>query len=162
MILATKASPKPVPLGFEVTNGPDFHVLLVANVNASGGLMEIGSRGPAVSVTGLLTGARDLERAVVRSDPVRPVVVGDVADVRFGPASIRTGDAGVNGDPGVALVVFKQPDVDTVALSERVERALGEIAATAPAKRCSRARRAPACRRSCTRTARASRSPARP
>ncbi len=102
-----------------------------ANENASGGIMDVGTRGTAVSVTGLLTSAADLAQAVVRDDPVRPVLVGDVARVEFGPAAIRTGDAGVNGQPGVVLVVFKQPDVDTVKLAERVDRVLAEIAASA-------------------------------
>ncbi len=102
-----------------------------ANVNASGGLLQIGSRGPMISVTGLLRTAEDLEQAVIRPDEVRPVRIGDVADVTFGPAAIRTGDAGVNGDEGVLLVVFKQPDVDTVVLSDRIEEALDEIGAAA-------------------------------
>ncbi len=103
-----------------------------SNVNASGGLMEIGSRGPAVSVSGLLRNAEDLASAVVRPDAVRPVLVRDVASIEFGPAAVRTGDAGIDGKRGVILVVFKQPDVDTVALSDRVETTLDQIAATAP------------------------------
>lgn len=98
-----------------------------ANAPGSGGLMQVGSRGPAVSVTGLVAGAADLENAVVHAQGGRPVRVADVARVEFGPASIRTGDAGVNGEPGVLLVVFKQPGVDTVALSEAVEAAAREL-----------------------------------
>jgi len=103
-----------------------------ANHSASGGFLNLGPRGPIVTMTGLLRNAQDLERAVISQDAVRPVRVGDVARVEFGPAAIRTGDAGVNGTTGVILVVFKQPDVDTMVLSERIEVELDGIARTLP------------------------------
>jgi len=103
-----------------------------ANVIASGGFVNIGPKGPLVTVTGLVRGAEDLERAVVREKDVRPLRIGDVADVRFGPAAIRTGDAGVNGSNGVLLVVMKQPGVDTTELSARIERELDDIASSLP------------------------------
>lgn len=55
-----------------------------------------------------------------------------MAQIEFGPAAIRTGEAGVSGTPGVILVVFKQPDVDTVKLSERLEAEMREIGRTLP------------------------------
>jgi CzcA family heavy metal efflux pump len=103
-----------------------------ANLNASGGFLTLGARGPLITVTGLVRESADLERAVVREDPVRPVRIADVATVRFGPSAIRTGDAGVNGSTGVILVVLKQPDVDTVELSGRIEAELARIAKTLP------------------------------
>ena len=103
-----------------------------ANVAGSGGFLNIGPKGPLVTVTGLVAGAADLGLAVVRADPVRPVRLSDVAEIRFGPAAIRTGDAGVNGSPGVVAVVFKQPDVDTTVLAERIEKELAAIAPTLP------------------------------
>jgi CzcA family heavy metal efflux pump len=103
-----------------------------ANLRASGGFLNIGPRGPLVTVTGLVGGARDLEQAVVRHDPVRPVLVADVARVDFAPAAIRTGDAGIAGGDGVILTVQKQPDVDTVKLTERIDRELAEIQRALP------------------------------
>jgi len=105
-----------------------------ANLMASGGFLNLGPKGPLVTVTGLLRDAPELEQAVVRADPVRPVRVGDVASVRFGPAAVRTGDAGVNGTPGVVLVVFKQPEVDTIELAGRIERELADVQRTLPAE----------------------------
>ncbi|MDH3592010.1 MAG: efflux RND transporter permease subunit, partial [Planctomycetota bacterium] len=103
-----------------------------SNVNASGGFLNLGPKGPLVNVTGLAQTAADLERAVIRDDPVRPVRVADVARVDFGPAAVRAGDAGVNGSRGVILVVFKQPDADTKELSVRVENELEEMRPTLP------------------------------
>lgn len=103
-----------------------------ANVSASGGYLPQGDRGPLVAVTGRIRDASELESAVVRDDPARPIRVADVAEVRFGPAVLRTGSAGVDGSPAVALVVFKQPGADTVALAEAVESELESLAAALP------------------------------
>lgn len=93
-----------------------------ANKSASGGFLPVGARGPLVSVTGLARGELDLATAVVRTDDVRPILLQDVAGVRFGPAAIRIGDAGINASPGVAVVVTKQPGVDTKKLTDRIDR----------------------------------------
>ncbi|MHC4222485.1 MAG: efflux RND transporter permease subunit, partial [Planctomycetota bacterium] len=103
-----------------------------ANISASGGFLNIGAKGPLITVTGLLRKDADLAQAVVRDDPVRPVRIGDVSRIEFGPAAIRTGDAGINAQSGVILMVLKQPDVDTVELSERIEAELEQIEKTLP------------------------------
>lgn len=103
-----------------------------ANVSASGGFLNQGDRGPLVTVTGRIRDVTDLESAVVRDDPIRPVRVSDVAAVEFGPAAQRTGTAGIDGSPGVALVVFKQPGADTVALARAVETELDALASALP------------------------------
>lgn len=103
-----------------------------ANLSASGGVYESGAAGLLINVNGQVRGEQDLAEAVVRDDPLRPILIRDVAEVVFGPAAVRTGDAGVDGGPGVILVVMKQPEFDTVDLTRRVEKALDEIAQTLP------------------------------
>lgn len=55
--------------------------------------------------------------------------VADVADVRVAPTPAPLGLAGVDGRPGVVLVVFKTPGADTAALTRRVDAAVAEAAA---------------------------------
>ena len=104
-----------------------------ANVSGSGGILAMGAEGPLVTVPGLVKGASDLSSAVVRADGERPVRLGDVAKVEFGPAAIRPGEAGIDAKPGVILTVFKQPATDTVKLTELVQRELAALAPTLPA-----------------------------
>ncbi|MFN3242179.1 MAG: efflux RND transporter permease subunit [Planctomycetota bacterium] len=98
-----------------------------ANINVAGGFLNIGAKGPLVAVSGLLEKPEELTGAVVREDPVRPIRIEDVADVVFGPAAIPTGTAGINGEPGIVMVIMKQPGIDTLALTERVNAELRQI-----------------------------------
>ncbi|MCC7140022.1 MAG: efflux RND transporter permease subunit [Planctomycetes bacterium] len=116
----------------DVTLEQVAEAIRAANRAGSGGVLPLGAEGPLVSVPGLVEGAADLEAATVRSDPVRPVRVRDVADVAFGPAAIRVGEAGINAKPGVILTVFKQPATDTVDLTARVHMALEALAPSLP------------------------------
>jgi CzcA family heavy metal efflux pump len=116
----------------EVTLEEVAAAIRAANRAGSGGVLLLGAEGPLVSVPGLVEGAADVEAALVRDDAERPVRVRDVADVAFGPAAIRVGEAGINAKPGVILTVFKQPATDTVALTDRVHRELESIAPSLP------------------------------
>lgn len=103
-----------------------------ANKNGGGGVLEMGARGPMVNVTGALSAGDQLRRAVVRADPERPLVLADLGEVRFGPAAVRTGSAGVDGEDGVIVAVVKQPGADTVAVSEVVEGLVVGLEGTLP------------------------------
>ncbi|MCC6670034.1 MAG: efflux RND transporter permease subunit [Planctomycetes bacterium] len=106
--------------------------ITAANQSASGGILALGTQGPAVTVRGLLQDPAELARAVVRPDPARPIRIGDVAEVAFGPAAVRMGEAGVNGGPGVVIAVTKQPGIDTLALTGRIDGELRELASALP------------------------------
>ena len=118
---------------FDVTLEEVGAAIKNSNINASGGLLNIGSKGPVITVTGRVEMEGQIADAVVKPDPIRPVRVQDVARVEFGPAAIRTGEAGLNGKPGVITVIFKQPDVDTVDLTNRVNAELADLQKTLPA-----------------------------
>ena len=116
----------------DVTLGEVAAAVRGANVNVSGGTLRIGTKGPAVGVSGMLDDPAQLASAVVRREEHRPILISDVADVVFGPAAVRVGDAGINGGPGVILVVMKQPGADTLELTERVTSELQIVARELP------------------------------
>jgi CzcA family heavy metal efflux pump len=60
-----------------------------------------------------------------------PILLGDVAEVRFGE-QVRRGAAAVQGERAVVLKVQKQPQANTLELTKRVERALDEVERTLP------------------------------
>lgn len=73
----------------------------------------------------------DLKHTVISNEEGQPVLLSQVAEVKFG-AQTKRGDAGVNGSPAVIMTVEKQPDANTVFLTEEVEKALSELQASLP------------------------------
>lgn len=101
-----------------------------ANLSKTGGFINIGANAPIINVDGYITKTEDLERALIKTVDGRPVVIADVAKVTFGPAEIKTGEAGVNGKPGIILVIMKQPGADTVSISRNLEKLFASGAET--------------------------------
>ncbi|MCC7140170.1 MAG: efflux RND transporter permease subunit [Planctomycetes bacterium] len=117
---------------FEVSLDEVEAAVRAANAFGSGGVLRVGPEGPLVTVPGLVRTPDDLAQAVVRSDPVRPITLSDVAHVEFGPSAVKAGEAGVGGSPGVILTVLKQPDADTVELTGRIHAELASLAPSLP------------------------------
>ena len=100
--------------------------------NTSGGYLLGGAGERQVRNLGRVRNVKDLKRVVVAGQRERPVRVGDVAQVQTGPAFAR-GGASVGGKPAVMLMVFKQPEADTLALTEALDKELDAIARGLPA-----------------------------
>lgn len=113
------------------------HALRENNVNYTGGFAVQGGVEKPIRVLGRLGPEHeqvvaDLKIIAVKSTPRRTIVLENVARVAEG-AQIKRGDAAVNGFPGVAITVMKQPHTDTRALTERVREAFREIEPSLPA-----------------------------
>ena len=104
------------------------------NRNAAGGtLYEYGNE---YIVRGILStdDIEMLKKAVVKTSPSgAPVLLEAVADVRTGSKSPVLGVASHDGKPAVILTVTKQPATGSLELTDRLEEALGTIAAGLPA-----------------------------
>ena len=100
--------------------------------NSSGGFLELNSREYLIRNIGRTTRIEDLQRLPVAFRNGKSIQLGQVANVTFAPA-IKRGDAGLNGQPAVILGIQKQPDADTVKLTEKVEAALEELKKGLPA-----------------------------
>lgn len=103
-----------------------------ANQSGSGGVLSLAGEGPAVTVPGFAREPVDVREAVVKSAGDRSVRVMDLAEVKFGPAAMRVGEAGIDAKPGVILVIYKQPGVDTVDLTDRIHAELKTLAPSLP------------------------------
>ena len=99
--------------------------------NTSGGFLELNSREYLIRNIGRTTRIEDLELPVAFRNN-QPISLNQVATVAFAPA-IKRGDAGYNGKPAVLLGIQKQPDADTVKLTQRVEEALEGFKKSLPA-----------------------------
>src|SRR5262249_55969135 len=74
---------------------------------------------------------RDLGAAPVAYRGGAALTLGQVADVQVGAAD-KFGDATINGKPGVLLVIHKQPNVDTLGVSEAIDHSLDDLERSLP------------------------------
>ena len=74
----------------------------------------------------------ELGSTVVKMSGDTPVRVADVADVVIAPA-VKQGYAALNGSPAIILSISKQPGVNTLGVTENIERNLEDIAQSLPA-----------------------------
>ena len=103
------------------------------NANASGGVLYAYSN--EYIIRGMLSTADpdELGLTAVGLSGNRPVLLRDIADVRIGAKSPKTGLASVEGRPAVLITVTKQPDTSTKDLTAAVEKRLETLSASLPA-----------------------------
>ncbi|RFA32691.1 efflux RND transporter permease subunit [Alkalilimnicola ehrlichii] len=94
-----------------------------ANRNAGGGWISEGGRDYLIRFLGRTEALEDLRESVVAVRGDVPVLLRHVAAVQQG-AAIAVGDAGINGKPGVMVAVLKQPQADTLQLTEQIAEVL--------------------------------------
>ncbi|MEO8353069.1 MAG: efflux RND transporter permease subunit, partial [Chthoniobacteraceae bacterium] len=97
-----------------------------SQVNTAGGFLEGANQEALIRNIGRTTSIDDIANSVVETRNSVPILLKDVAEVKFGKQVMR-GDAGVNGAPAVIVSVQKQPGADTTRLTVEVEKALAEI-----------------------------------
>ena len=148
-LLAVAGVSQVVPIGggvqqFQVLVRPhdlaEHHVTLdevvsavsATNENTSAGFYEQGGQEYLIYGLGRVGVVADIAQAVVRARDGAPVRVLDVADVVVG-TGVQRGDAAIDGSPGVILGIQKQPGVNTLALTARLDAVLDDIVASLPA-----------------------------
>lgn len=98
---------------------------------AAGGFYRTPGQDLVIHVAGQLHTRAALRASVVLVRHGVPLTLGEIATVRFGPAP-PIGGAAVNGRDGVVLEIIKQPGVNTLRLTSRVNRALDALQASLP------------------------------
>ena len=100
--------------------------------NSSGGFIDLNNREYLIRNLGRTNRLDDIKGLAVDYRNGTPVVLEQVANVRYAPA-FKRGDAGLDGKPAVIVSVQKQPSGDTVRLTRDIETALGELKQGLPA-----------------------------
>jgi heavy-metal exporter, HME family len=99
--------------------------------NTSGGFLEKNAREYLIRNLGRTTRLEDLKNIAVAVRNDNPIQLKQIAEVKFAAATKR-GDAGFNGHPAVIVSVQKQPNADTVKLTDDIELALAELRQSLP------------------------------
>ena len=107
------------------------NALLLTNQNTTGNFFNRFGSEVLIRNVGRANTLADLAQTVVGNKDGLPVILSQVADVKFGSA-LKRGDASINAKPAVILTVEKQPGANTVQLTDEVEKALLELQSTLP------------------------------
>ncbi|MDR1841788.1 MAG: CusA/CzcA family heavy metal efflux RND transporter [Holophagales bacterium] len=101
------------------------------SVNSAGGVIR--DYGNEYMLRGMAR-TNDLEElgaSLVKTVKGKPVLVSDVADVVIG-SGVKLGHASQNAKPSLILSVSKQPNINTLNVTQNIERNLTEIQKTLP------------------------------
>jgi nickel/cobalt tolerance cation efflux system protein len=102
-----------------------------ANSNAPGGFLVGGGQELLVRGMGQVNSIADLQQSVVKVQNGTPILLADVAQVKTG-AALKRGDASLNGQPAVVMMINKQPTVDTPTVTKAVEAVMASLQPTFP------------------------------
>ncbi len=115
----------------DVSFGTIEKALKEFGANTGGGFVDLKAREFLIRNIARTTRIEDLRNLVVAYRDGHVVALHQVADVDFA-ARTKRGDAGFNGQPAVILAVQKQPNADTVRITERIEAMLPELQRVMP------------------------------
>lgn len=103
------------------------------NQNASGGILY--EYGNEYIVRGVIStdNVKEIGKALVKVNGNNPVTLNNIAEVKIGNQSPKTGVASHRGKEAVILTVTKQPATSTIELSAKLDNALAELQKTLPA-----------------------------
>ncbi|WP_065219365.1 MULTISPECIES: efflux RND transporter permease subunit [Butyricimonas] len=102
------------------------------NQNATGGILY--EYGNEYIVQGLLAtnNAEELGKGVVKTVNNTPVLLSDIATVQIGQKEPKLGLASEKGETAVLITITKQPNTNTLELTDKLDNAIAELQKTLP------------------------------
>ncbi|MEE2907974.1 MAG: efflux RND transporter permease subunit [Planctomycetota bacterium] len=103
-----------------------------AHSTASAGyLTNVGSFEIPIRQQSRVTEASDIAETIIKYHDGVPVTIGQVADVRLGPA-LKRGEASENGRQAVILTIQKSPGTNTLSLTEQIDTLFDQLKSALP------------------------------
>jgi CzcA family heavy metal efflux pump len=118
-------------LQYDLTLADVVRSVSKSSENSTGGFLVRGSQESVIRGLGRVKSVEELADLVITVRDNVPVLVSQVAEVRIG-AVLKRGEGSINGKHGVVIGVLKQPGVNTIELTERIDAELAAIAAGLP------------------------------
>lgn len=103
-----------------------------SNANASGGFLERPNEEFLIRARARVYSTEELANSVIAVREKTPILLKNVATVQQG-AALKRGDASFNMKPAVVATIQKQPDANTLELTEQIERTLTSLKPSLPA-----------------------------
>ena len=101
------------------------------NKNAAGGFYVHSGKEYLIRGLGRIHHISELEKVVIETRENAPILLRDVAEIRIGSAT-KIGTASINLKNGILLVINKQPEINTLDLTNRLITELDAIRSSLP------------------------------
>jgi CzcA family heavy metal efflux pump len=108
------------------------NAVAAANANAGGGIVEHAQQEYLIRGRGRIYSPEDLASSVVAVRNGAPILVKNVAEVKFG-AALKRGDGSFNMNKAVVATVTRQPNANTLETTEKIEEAIHALESSLPA-----------------------------
>lgn len=108
-----------------------FQKVKESNQNAPGGFLNEYGNQYLIKGNGRAYAVDQLEEAVLKQVNGQTIRIRDVAEVKIGAAD-KIGDGSLNAEPAVIMTISKQPEVNTLELTERLDAAVEDMKTTLP------------------------------
>lgn len=117
---------------YEVTLDEVLQVTRNMNQNSSGGILY--EYGNEYIVRGVLQSSdvEELGQSVVKKVGEGPIYLSDIADIKIGAKSPKLGLASEKTKPAVLITVTKQPNTNTIELSDKLDASLADLQKNIP------------------------------
>lgn len=102
------------------------------NYNTSGGFIEQYGQQYLISTIGRIKNKEQLEEALVQMKGEVPIRIRDLAEVEVKPAQ-KVGEGSVNGKNAMIMTILKQPDMNTLELTNQLEETFKNLERNLPA-----------------------------
>lgn len=101
------------------------------NKNVPGGYIDQYSNNYIIRGIGRTNDIKEISNTLVKNENNNPVRLLDIATVKIG-SSPKIGEGSYNGQNAVILTITKQPNINTIELTERIKESIAEIQKTLP------------------------------
>ena len=103
------------------------------NQNSSGGILY--EYGNEYIVRGTLhtTDIDEMGKAVIKKKGENPILISDIAEIKIGEKTPKLGVASEKGNVAVLITVTKQPNVNTIELTDKLDQSIAELQKNMPA-----------------------------
>jgi len=116
---------------YDVSLGELLQKVEESNVNAPGGVINQHGNQYIIKGSGRAYSIENLEEAILKQVNGQSIKIKDVASVEIGAAD-KIGDGSLNASPAVILTISKQPNVNTLELTEKLDEAIADLQKTLP------------------------------
>ncbi len=101
------------------------------NQNTSGGFINEHGQEYIINAIVRTTDTTEIGNAVIKVVDNQPIKINDVGDIKIGSTQ-KIGDGFLNRKPAVILTVLKQPNTNTIKLTENISDAIDDLKLTLP------------------------------